>query len=116
MDLATLGFIIIGSGFIGALIVCIIHDEHNNDIALSESILDDARLEQLINISGGGSLMQLIRMYKNYGKELEKARRGEYSNYKIKSLVRDRILLSREINRLEFIQTEKVSSLLILTH
>jgi predicted dinucleotide-utilizing enzyme len=111
MDLASLGLIIIGSGLIGAMIVQIINDKHNNDVDLSESILNDARLEQLINISGGGSLAQILRLYKIRGNELEKARRVENSNSNIRSLVHDRILLSQEISRLIVIDTENISSL-----
>ena len=74
---------------------------------MSEALDDNTRLHQLTNISGGGSLAQIIRLYNVRGNELEKERGRMGNSKKIKALVRDHILLYREINRLIGNEVEK---------
>jgi hypothetical protein len=114
MDIGHLGLIMIVVGLLGAAIMgWSSRRRQHKSVITFESLYDHERLEQLIRISGGGSLEQIVRLYNIHGRELEKARKGEDCFFKIRGLVRDRILLSQEINRLTSIEDEKENQLLI---
>jgi len=106
MNLITIGLSIVIVGICGAWIVRIWHSTYNKTTIPSfESLYDSERLEQLINIAGGDSLAQLVRLYNIRGTDLAFAR--QKSSSEVRSLTRDRIILFNEINRLNQLRDEK---------
>lgn len=103
----SLGLSIILFGIGGALIAKGLRgSSHKRTIAPTfESLYDNERLEQLINIAGGDSIAQLVRLYNIRGTDLAFA--NQISSREVRSLTRDRILLFHEINRLTRLQQEK---------
>jgi hypothetical protein len=116
MDLTTIGLSLIVVGIGGAWITRILRNRRNKTIAPSfESLYDNERLEQLINIAGGDSIAQMVRLYNIRGTDLAFANQGT-DLYKIRSLTRDRILLFHEINRLNKLQQEKTVNYSLIPH
>ena len=109
MNLETIGLIMIAIGIGGVGFMRITHHIHNKDVDMSEMLDDHLRLEQLRSISGGGSLAQLARLQSIRGKQLKICK----DRKSFESLLRDRILLSQEIDRLTKIEIENESSLFI---
>jgi len=83
---------------------------HDQTIIPFESLYDNERLEQLINIAGGDSIAQLVRLYNIRGTDLAFA--NQKNSFDVRSLTRDRIILFQEINRLRQLRLEKESQLL----
>lgn len=112
MDIGTIGLLIIAFAVLSAIASGVARHLSNKDAVISVAVDDNERLEQLISCSGGGSLAQLIRLYNIRGKQLKECESG-CSHTRFQSLVRDHILLSKEIGRLTYIAAENESSLLI---
>lgn len=114
MSIAIVGFVIVCFGIVAAWMARVFRYGSKQDVVRFESLYDHERLEQLINKAGGDSIAQLVRLYKMRARQLERARRENQSHYKIRSLVRDCILLSQEINRLTPIEADNESHLSFL--
>ena len=84
----------IAFGIGGAGLIGMVRNSHKHDGELSESIDDNTRLQQLISISGGGSLAQLTRLFKIRGKQLEAMRKTGCRDKKFRGYFRDSILLA----------------------
>ena len=115
MEYGYIGLAIILCTLIGAWFLGLVRNGHKHDIAISNTHDNRLRLQQLINISGGGSLAQIIRLYNIRGKQLSTERLRLSNSQKIKSLTRDRILLQSEINRIISIEVERESNYCQLT-
>jgi hypothetical protein len=116
MYLTTIGLSLIIVGICGAWIVRILRGSHKRTIVPSfESLYDNERLSQLINIAGGNNIAQLVRLYNIRGTELAFAHQGTDS-YKLRSLTRDRILLFHEINRLNQLKQETKINYSLIPH
>ncbi|MGD0591066.1 MAG: hypothetical protein ABSA44_09745 [Bacteroidota bacterium] len=110
MDITSIGLTIIIIGILGAVLVRILRKSHDQTIIPFESLYDNERLEQLINIAGGDSIAQLVRLYNIRGTDLAFA--NQKNSFDVRSLTRDRIILFQEINRLRQLRLEKESQLL----
>jgi hypothetical protein len=114
MDLVTIGLIIITVAIVGSIFIRVRRgDKRNSTTPSFESLYDHERLEQLINIAGGDSIAQLVRLYNIRGTELAFAH--QKSSIEVRSLTRDRILLFHEINRINQLQQEKKINYSIIT-